>query len=132
VDKLTGTQELVARLGGDRPVLAVGDTASDAGVLAWALTSVVPRHADQRARAAAGRIAPRPYQLGLAYAVGTLLGHQPGECARCAAPTMTTETRTMLRLLAVPEGSRLQSLIRVVPLLWPERPVDTSGCPASE
>jgi hypothetical protein len=120
-DKVDGLATLLRRLGTDVPVLAVGDTASDVGMLRWARNSVVPRHADAAAKAAAGRVAARPYQLGLADAIGTLIGHRPGECARCAPPTTSPETRTMLQLLRLPEGSRLQALTRSVPLLRQER-----------
>ncbi|MGZ4608581.1 MAG: HAD family hydrolase, partial [Blastococcus sp.] len=117
LDKADGVRALVERLGGEPPVLAVGDTASDVGLLGCARTSVVPRHADGRAKAAATRVARHAYQGGLADAVGGLIGHRPGNCPRCAAPDMTIETRTMLQLLRVPEGSRLQALLRAVPLL---------------
>jgi hydroxymethylpyrimidine pyrophosphatase-like HAD family hydrolase len=117
VDKLEGVRALVRQLGAQTPVLAVGDTASDARLLEWALVSVVPRHADAQAKAAARLVAPRPYQLGLADAIGTLIGHRPGECPRCAPPVMSADTQTMLRLLRIPEGSRVQALLRSVPLL---------------
>ncbi|HEV7188885.1 MAG TPA: hypothetical protein VGN28_13405 [Blastococcus sp.] len=117
LDKADGVHALVGLLGGEPPLLAVGDTASDVGLLGAARTSVVPRHADAAAKAAATRVARRPYQGGLAEAVGGLIGHRPGNCPRCAAPDMTAETRTMLQLLRVPEGSRLQALARSVPLL---------------
>jgi phosphoserine phosphatase len=122
IDKVDGARALLRGLGQDRPVLAVGDTAADVGLLGWAPLSVVPRHADAPARAAATRVARLPYQAGLAHAVGSLIGHHPGGCDRCAAPEMTDDTRAMLRLLRVSEGSRRQVLLRSVSLAWAERP----------
>jgi hypothetical protein len=65
-------------------------------------------------------VAAHPYQTGLADAVGELLGHRPGTCSRCAVPALPADTRTLLRLLRVPEGSRAQTLGRTVPLLLRE------------
>jgi hypothetical protein len=117
LDKADGVRALVRRLGGQPPVLAVGDTAADVGLLAAARFSVVPRHADAAAKAAADGIAPRSYQLGLAHAIGTLIGHRPGECPRCAPPPLSADSQTLLRLLRLAEGPRLQAVLRSIPLL---------------
>ena len=117
IDKADGARALVEELGEGTVALAVGDTAADAGLLEWAPLSVVPRHADAQARASAGRVAARPYQRGLADAVAGLIGHRPGRCPLCAAPDHTEETRIMLSLLRVQEGTRLEGLIRSIPLL---------------
>jgi hypothetical protein len=100
--------------------MAVGDTAADAGLLRWAPLSVVPRHADAPARAAATRVARHRYQGGLADAVAGLIGHRPGACPRCAEPGSTADTRTMLQLLRVQESSRPQALLRSLRLLRAE------------
>jgi phosphoserine phosphatase len=120
LDKADGARVLVRELGEQTVALAVGDTAADVGLLRWAPLSVVPRHADAPARAAASRVARHPYQGGLADAVAGLIGHRPGQCPRCAEPDVTAETRTMLRLLRVQESTRLQALIRSLPLLRAE------------
>jgi hypothetical protein len=120
VDKLLGARTLVRQLGEERPVLAVGDTVADARLLEWAQLSVAPRHADAAARAAATRVSRRPYQGGLADAVGALIGHPPGSCAECAPPAASPDTQTMLRLLQVSEASRLRAVLRSVPLLRAE------------
>jgi hypothetical protein len=108
----------------DQPVLAVGDTVADVGLLRWSPLSVVPRHADTATRAAASRVARHPYQGGLADAVRELVGHRPGGCPACAPPEQTPETRTVLRLLAVAEGGRGRALARSVPLLWADPHVE--------
>lgn len=120
VDKLDGARALLAALGEQTPVLAVGDTAADVSMLVWAQRSVVPRHAEPTAKAVATWVAPHPYQTGLADAIGSLLGHRPGTCADCAAPEPSADTRSLLRLLRAPEGSRMQTLVRTVPLLLRE------------
>ena len=107
VDKLEGMQALLALLGEQTAVLAVGDTAADVRMLGSAQRSVVPRHAEPAARAVATRLARHPYQSGLADAVGDLVGHRPGTCAACAPPAPSPDARSMLRLLAAPEGSRM-------------------------
>ena len=114
IDKAHGGRELLRGLHEQAPVLAVGDTVADVGLLSWATHSVVPRHADTPAKAAADRVARSPYQAGLAAAVSSLIGHRPGGCARCALPDLSTETRTMLELLRLREGSRLQAALRAV------------------
>lgn len=124
VDKAVGARDLLGRLGVDRPVLAVGDTVADVGLLRWSPLSVVPRHADTATRAAASRVARHPYQGGLADAVRELVGHRPGGCPACAPPEQTPETRTVLRLLAVAEGGRGRALARSVPLLWADPHVE--------
>jgi hydroxymethylpyrimidine pyrophosphatase-like HAD family hydrolase len=120
IDKAHGGRELLRGLHEQAPVLAVGDTVADVGLLSWATHSVVPKHADTPAKAAADRVARSPYQAGLAAAVSSLIGHRPGGCGRCTGPEMTDDTRAMLRLLRVSEGSRAQALLRSVPLAWAE------------
>jgi hydroxymethylpyrimidine pyrophosphatase-like HAD family hydrolase len=98
VDALAGS-------GGGRPeiALAVGDTAADAPMLALARAAFVPAHAAPEAMVARVKRVRRPYQAGLALAVGELLGHRPGACTRCRVAQQTTERELLLDLLSVPE-----------------------------
>ncbi|HEY0509297.1 MAG TPA: HAD hydrolase family protein [Blastococcus sp.] len=121
VDKARGVRLLLQEWGAGRPVLAVGDTSADLPLLAWAATSAVPQHAEDVVKAVATRVSRHPYQAGLQDAVSGLLGHRPGGCARCSPPALSDDTRALLQLLRVPEGTRLQALARTVPLARPLR-----------
>jgi hydroxymethylpyrimidine pyrophosphatase-like HAD family hydrolase len=122
VDKGTGLRALVDALadsGGDgRPeiALAVGDTAADAPMLALARSAFVPAHASPEAMVVGARRVRRPYQAGLALAVGQLLGHRPGGCACCRLPPETTERQLMLDLLSVAEDGRRGLALRAMKL----------------
>ena len=48
-------------------------------------------------------ITSRPYQAGLAQAVGWLIGHAPGKCEVCRMPAPTPERRILLAALAAQE-----------------------------
>jgi hydroxymethylpyrimidine pyrophosphatase-like HAD family hydrolase len=111
VDKGTGLRALVGDLGpgslrsDGRPLaLAVGDTVSDAPLAALAAVACAPAHAPAALRAAGYQRMTKPYQAGLAQAVGLLLGHPPGTCPICRLPVMTRERRLLLSLLAAQEN----------------------------
>ena len=106
ITKATGLRELCDALDERRIELAVGDTASDAVMLAMASRAVVPAHADSSAKAAAHRVSPHPYQRGLADAVGELIGHEPGGCASCALGRQPRDAVLLQRMLSAAQGSR--------------------------
>lgn len=85
IDKATGLRALQRELSsGDRSpavALAVGDTSADAGMLALAQRSRAPAHAREAALGPGVKRLPKPYQRGLALAVGELVGHPPGACS---------------------------------------------------
>src|SRR5450759_3869936 len=60
-------------------------------------------HATAAVRHAAGRGMPRPYQAGLADAVGALLGHRPGSCPVCSMPALPPDAGAMMTLLSAQE-----------------------------
>ncbi|MDX6426585.1 MAG: hypothetical protein QOD52_1990 [Gaiellaceae bacterium] len=112
VDKGTGVRALVGELGCDaasaRPLAAaVGDTVEDLPLLALAELAAVPAHAAPAVAGAGVRRERRPYQQGLALAVGRLLGHRPGACPVCRAPARAPATAFLLAILAAREGGRL-------------------------
>ena len=80
IDKATGLETLLAELGEQELVFAVGDTEADLPMLAIAERAAAPRHAGSALRRL--RVG-RPYQAGLALAVADLLGHAPGGCPDC-------------------------------------------------
>ena len=90
VDKATGLRALLDVLDeapdGTPLALAVGDAVEDVPMLALAQLGRAPANADAAMRASGARRARRPYQAGLAQAVGELIGHAPGACPHCAAP----------------------------------------------
>jgi hydroxymethylpyrimidine pyrophosphatase-like HAD family hydrolase len=112
IDKGTGLTALVDALaaghGDGRPevVLAVGDTAADAPMLALARSAFVPAHASGAAMIAGARRVRRRYQPGLALAVAELLGHHPGGCPRCRVPRQTSDGQLLLDLLSISEDGR--------------------------
>ncbi len=115
IHKGAGLRALVQALGGDErepsPVraeiaLAVGDTASDAPMLALARAAFVPSHAAAQATATGARRVRRPYQAGLSLAVADLLGHRPGGCACCRVPQQTAERELLLDLFSIAEDGR--------------------------
>ncbi|MET7455987.1 HAD hydrolase family protein [Streptomyces sp. NPDC005574] len=120
VDKATGFAALLGLLGapaGARPVLAVGDSAPDIPLLRWARTGFAPGNAAPEVRAAAGvTVLRRPYQAGLADAVARLLGHAPGHCPLCRAPTLSPADAALTALLAVPEAGRAGMPVRLARL----------------
>jgi hydroxymethylpyrimidine pyrophosphatase-like HAD family hydrolase len=119
VDKATGLAALLGLLGapaGTRPVLAVGDSATDVPLLRWALHGCAPGNAAPAVRAAGLTVLRRPYQAGLADAVARLLGHVPGRCPRCEAPALSPADAALTALLAVPEAGRAGMPVRLARL----------------
>ena len=119
VDKATGVAALLDLLGssaGTRPVLAVGDSATDIPLLRWALHGCAPGNAAPAVRAAGVTVLRRSYQAGLADAVGRLLGHAPGGCPRCAVPELAPADAALTALLAVPEAGRAGIPVRLARL----------------
>jgi hydroxymethylpyrimidine pyrophosphatase-like HAD family hydrolase len=88
-----------------RPLaLAVGDGATDAGMLAMAAVARAPGNAD-RELGGVGRTRSH-YQAGLAEAAASLLGHQPGTCRTCAPSAQSPDARALVALLSVTEAGR--------------------------
>jgi len=121
VDKGTGARALVRELGCDaasaRPLAAaVGDTVEDLPLLALAERTAVPAHAAPEVAGAGVRRERRPYQQGLALAVGRLLGHRPGACPVCRPPARPPATAFLLAILAAREGGRLTLCRRALAL----------------
>ena len=112
IDKGLGLRALVEALGADRRqpsavgpeiALAVGDTGTDAPMLALAHAAFVPAHAGAEATAAGAARCRRPYQAGLSLAVAELLGHRPGGCAHCRLAPQTAERQLLLDLFSIAE-----------------------------
>lgn len=107
IDKATGVRILANDLGvhvdGKLLALAVGDTLSDLPMLELARTACVPANADPRVKRARVKVMGYPYQTGLSHAASHLLGHRPGDCSICRAPSLLPETRLLLTLLATQE-----------------------------
>ena len=123
VNKGGGVRSLAAQLDrsgqpdGGRPLaLAVGDTAADAPLAPLAAKAFAPAHAPAALRGAGFEPTSRPYQAGLAQAVGELIGHPPGTCDTCRMPRPTTERRLLLTLLAAPERGRLGMVLQALKL----------------
>lgn len=117
IDKATGLRVLLGELG-DRLALAVGDTVSDLPMLALAERAFAPASADAHVRAAGVPLVRRPYQAGLAEAVGRLLGHRPGGCPVCRAPEVSRRTRLLLDLLSAREAGPVDVPRRLAKLAW--------------
>jgi hydroxymethylpyrimidine pyrophosphatase-like HAD family hydrolase len=126
LDKGTGLQALIGALATDHGfdgadasavALAVGDTASDAPMLALAQAAFVPAHAAPAATKTGARRVRRPYQAGLHLAVGELLGHPPGGCPRCQVPPPTPAGDLLLDLLSAPESGPRGLPLRAVRLV---------------
>ncbi|HET8977065.1 MAG TPA: hypothetical protein VFN87_02845 [Solirubrobacteraceae bacterium] len=125
VDKGTGVRALLAALAedpafGGRPdlALAVGDSAADVPMLTLGRAAYVPAHAPAAASAAGARRTTRPYQAGLAQAVGALLGHPPGGCEQCRAPQAGAAGDLLLDLLSVSEGGRRGLVPAALRVAW--------------
>jgi hypothetical protein len=123
VDKGTGVRALAGQLHGprvphgDRPLaLAVGDTLSDAPLHPLAARAFAPAHASNALRRTGFELTSKPYQAGLAQAVGKLIGHPPGTCELCRMPHPTAERRIMLRVLKTPEHGPLGMALHALKL----------------
>ncbi|MGH2909790.1 MAG: hypothetical protein ACRDK8_10885, partial [Solirubrobacteraceae bacterium] len=69
-------------------------------------------------RRAGFEIMSRPYQAGLAQAVGRVVGHRPGGCPLCRPPGDTPERAIACALLGVAERGRLGIVGRALELRW--------------
>ncbi|WP_371667092.1 HAD hydrolase family protein [Streptomyces sp. NBC_00289] len=130
VDKATGFAALLDLLGapaGVRPVLAVGDSATDIPLLRWAHAGFAPGNAAPEVRAAGVTVLRRPYQAGLADAVARLLGHAPGHCTMCRVPALSPADAALTALLAVPEAGRAGMPVRLVRLARARAAVTVPG-----
>jgi hydroxymethylpyrimidine pyrophosphatase-like HAD family hydrolase len=122
VDKGSGLRALTACLGGagadpaDRIALAVGDTVTDLPLAALASRACAPGHAHALRDSGEFEIMSRPYQAGLAQAVGKLIGHAPGRCHLCRMHRPGPERRMLLTLLAAQERGRAGMLRQAVRL----------------
>lgn len=114
VDKGTGVRALASRLGAtvhpDRRVLAfaIGDTASDLPMLREAELAFAPSNATRATREDGVEALPVSYQAAVSVAVGRLVGHPPGGCPACRAPTLTPEATLLVTLLSAQEGGRVE------------------------
>ena len=81
---------------------AVGDSQSDVPMLALARRPFVPAHA-RRVLGGQFAVTRAAYQGGFAEAVGRLIGHRPGACARCRVRELSPERRLLLGVLGVRE-----------------------------
>jgi hydroxymethylpyrimidine pyrophosphatase-like HAD family hydrolase len=111
VDKATGLRALAADLGiadeCERPfVLVVGDTVSDVPCATVSERACAPSHAQTALCEAGFERMTMPYQAGLAQAIATLIGHEPGGCRVCRPPPLPRERRELLAMLAAQERGR--------------------------
>ncbi len=109
IDKGRGTVSLASTLAADAAfdadaplAFAVGDTAADASLLALAKRPFAPAHA-KHAFGERVTVTRASYEQGFAEAVGALIGHAPGACARCRLASASRERRLLLGLLGVRE-----------------------------
>jgi hydroxymethylpyrimidine pyrophosphatase-like HAD family hydrolase len=108
--KAEGLARLLGRLTRDgagshpgRPAIAMGDSPTDEGFVRMAERGYLPGNASFRPRQPGLHRVRHRYQAGLAEAVGQLLGHRPGGCARCAPPDLPQGAKALLGLLSVQE-----------------------------
>jgi hydroxymethylpyrimidine pyrophosphatase-like HAD family hydrolase len=120
VDKGPALQSLSEILGvddRDKPLaLAVGDSASDLGMLRLARAAYAPANADGAIRQAGVEVLRGPYQVGLAAAVARVIGHAPGGCRICAPPPFEAGTRLFLQLLSLQDATGLRKAARMFEL----------------
>jgi hydroxymethylpyrimidine pyrophosphatase-like HAD family hydrolase len=125
VDKASGLRALLAALGEPeqaKPLaLAVGDAVEDVPMLALAQLPLAPANADPAMRASGNRRTARPYQAGLAQAVGEQIGHAPGGCAHCAAPAPAPGREVVLGVLGARERGPVHMAWRTARLMWKAR-----------
>lgn len=130
-DKARGLRAIAGALGvlGETPLaLAIGDTASDLGMLRLAAVAVAPGNADSAVRRSrAATLVRRHAQAGLSEAVALLVGHRPGGCSRCAPPPLSGSSRLLLDLLAVEDVGRWRRAGRSIRLVLESR--DRRGDP---
>jgi hypothetical protein len=117
IDKGTGLRVLVEDLG-SKVALAVGDTSSDLPMFALAECALAPSSADASVRRSGIELVRRPYQAGLAEAVGRLLGHPPGACSDCRSPALPRRTTLLLDLLSAQESGPAGVVANLPRLAW--------------
>ena len=98
-DKGTGLAALTARLGNPGCALAIGDAPADLPMLARASLARAPRNSRLGSGGAHVRLTRGAYQAGVVQACAELLGHRPGSCPVCRAPSFTRRTRALLAIL---------------------------------
>lgn len=124
VDKAIGLRALAGTLGveGERPfALAVGDRAPDLSIASLAGRACAPRHSEPVLGRGGFEVMARPYQAGLAQAVGELLGHEPGRCPACEMPPGGRDRAILRALLAARERGPLGMVVRALELGWCSR-----------
>jgi len=126
-DKARGLRVIAGALGvlAETPLaMAIGDTASDLGMLGLAVMAVAPGNADSAVRRSrAVTLVRRHAQAGLSEAVALLVGHPPGGCGRCAPPPSSGSTRLLLDLLALEDVGRWRRAGRAFRLLLESRDI---------
>jgi len=105
---LAGLAEMLGA-GGQGLELAVGDTASDLGMLAMARVARAPAGAEAEVLARA-RPTRRPAQAGLLEAVAELVGHPGADCPRCRPPARAPQRALLEAFLGALGGDRRQKL----------------------
>jgi hypothetical protein len=90
-------------------------------MLALGSASFVPAHALGAPTSTSVTRVDRPYQAGLSQAVGELLGHRPGQCARCRVPHRAPEDELLLELLSVAEDGPRGLALGALKLAWKMR-----------
>jgi hypothetical protein len=106
----------------DEIAFAMGDSEADRPVLERAALAFVPKDAPSGLDAVACRTR-EPAQAGLFVAVGKLIGHPPGRCARCRRPPPSAAERTLATVLDAVAGGRVQrarQLLRLAAVLAPD------------
>lgn len=124
VDKRTGLQALLARIGDGGPSLAmaIGDSTADLPMFRLARLKVVPANAAPGLERSSGAVRCSGVGgAGLAQAVRLLIGHRPGACAQCRVQRAHDATAELaLSLLAAADARgvwKLASAARAATLL---------------
>ena len=135
VDKRHGLRDLAAELQPGQEfalALAIGDSASDLGMLEDAGLACAPANADAAVRNSARigggplRLLDQPFQSGLLAAVSRLVGHQPGRCPICRPPQPPESGQPLLVLLGAQDRSRWGKMSQ---LLGSARPPTVTRAP---
>jgi hydroxymethylpyrimidine pyrophosphatase-like HAD family hydrolase len=121
MDKGGGLRALARLLGaeGDPPLaLAVGDSAPDLPMFELARVAAAPANADPALASSGWRRSKHAYGRGLAEAVAMVVGHAPGTCPECAAPSVEGDDKQLvLALLRVADRSGLRKLAAIAEAL---------------
>ncbi len=139
IDKGSGLRRLMVELtpagapsSGRTPALAIGDTASDAAMLALARQGAVPGHAVSMLDGPGIWRSRHPYQHGLADMVDRYLGHSNGgklrlltgsrvphsDCDTCRPLDLHRPREALLALLSASESGMSGMPFRVLRALW--------------